>query len=107
MRNSSLIITVIVPATVVGVPALLQVRPAFAQDACAAGSGSGIARELKGNWYCSQVPAISYSNFPGHGFYNKVTAMNAATGQCENVKYAYNGSLSPLNEEVSGPYSFP
>lgn len=71
-----------------------------AQQVCAAGSGTGVAQYLKGNWYCSEVQAITYSNFPGHGYYNKITNMDAQTGQCETVPYAYSGSLSPLNDEV-------
>ena len=72
-----------------------------AQSQCAAGSGTGVAEESKGNWYCSRAQAITYSSFPGHGYYNKVTNMDAETGQCQSEQYAYSGSLSPLNEEVS------
>ena len=67
----------------------------FAQE-CAAGSAS----QYKGNWYCSPVKAITYSGFPGSGWYNKVTKMDAASGECESERYDYSGSLSPLNEEV-------
>ena len=69
-------------------------------QACAAGSGTGTAQEINGNWYCSQVSAITYQNFPGHGYYNRVTNMDADTGECSSQAYAYSGSLSPLNEEV-------
>lgn len=65
-------------------------------QACAAGT----AQEINGNWYCSEVNAIAYTNFPGNGSYNKVTNMDAATGQCSFEQYGYSGSLSPLNEEV-------
>ena len=65
-------------------------------QACAAGT----AQEINGNWYCSEVKAITYTDFPGNGSYNKVTNMDAATGQCSFEQYSYNGSLSPLNEEV-------
>ena len=65
-------------------------------QACAAGT----AQEINGNWYCSEVNAISYTNFPGNGSYNKVTNMDAATGQCSFEQYGYSGNLSPLNEEV-------
>lgn len=74
---------------------LLFLPPTTAQ-ACAAGS----AQEIAGNWYCSQVNAITYSNFPGEGYYDKVTNMDAATGECGSVQYGYSGSLSPLDEEV-------
>lgn len=68
---------------------------------CAAGSGTGTAQEINGNWYCSDVKAITYDNFPGRGKYNKVTDMDAETGQCSSQSHPYSGSLSPLNEEVS------
>ena len=60
----------------------------------------GTAQEINGNWYCSPVKAITYTNFPGFGHYNKVTHMDASTGQCTQQRYDYSGSLSPLNEEV-------
>ena len=62
---------------------------------------AGTAQEINGNWYCSEVKAITYKNFPGNGSYNKVTDMNPNTGQCSTEKYDYSGSLAPLNEEVS------
>ncbi|MCJ1428468.1 target of Sbf [Sticta canariensis] len=68
-----------------------------AAQACAAGT----AQEIHGNWYCSPVKAITYSNFPGTGFYRRVTHMNASSGECSQQRYAYSGSLSPLNEELS------
>lgn len=58
------------------------------------------SRLCRSNWYCSAVDSISYTNFPGTGYYNKVTKMNAASRRCETVKYTYSGSLAPLNEEV-------
>ena len=65
-------------------------------QACAAGT----AQEINGNWYCSKVSGITYTNFPGTGSYNKVVDMNEGTGECRSEKYGYSGSLSPLNEEV-------
>lgn len=53
-------------------------------------------------WYCSEVKAITYSNFPGTGSYNKVTDMDADSGQCASEKHTYSGSLAPLSEEVGG-----
>ena len=61
---------------------------------------AGTAINIKGNWYCSSVDSISYTNFPGTGHYNVVTHMNTTTGSCTTEKYVYSGSLSPLNEEV-------
>ncbi|KAL8888197.1 MAG: hypothetical protein Q9215_004320 [Flavoplaca cf. flavocitrina] len=66
-------------------------------QACAAGT----AQQIGGNWYCSEVKAITYSNFPGTGSYNKVTNMDANTGQCTSEKQAYRGSLAPMSEELS------
>ena len=72
---------------------------------CSTGSNAqactaGTAQEINGNWYCSKVEAITYTNFAGNGSYNKVTHMDATTGQCFFQQYNYSGSLSPLNEEV-------
>lgn len=67
------------------------------------GCAPGTAEEINGNWYCSPVKAITYSNFPGSGSYNRVTYMDADTGECLQQKHTYSGSLSPLNEEVSLP----
>ena len=64
----------------------------------------GTAVEIKGNWYCSAVDMITYTNFPGTGSYNKLTSMDAITGNCETIKYNYTGSLAPLNEEVYDPH---
>ncbi|KAG8527097.1 uncharacterized protein KY384_008526 [Bacidia gigantensis] len=74
----------------------LAIRDTNAQE-CAAGS----AKKVAGNWYCSAVNAIKYENFPGHGFYNKVSNMNATTGECTSEQHNYSGSLSPLDEELS------
>lgn len=63
---------------------------------CAAGT----AQEIRGNWYCSEVTAVTYTDFPGVGSYDKITGMDADTGDCSRVRYNYSGSLSPLNEEV-------
>ena len=65
-------------------------------QACAAGS----AKEVLGNWYCSEVEAITYLNWPGYGQYNRITSMDVETGECTSEPYRYSGSLSPMNEEV-------
>ncbi|KAL8645303.1 MAG: hypothetical protein Q9226_007364 [Calogaya cf. arnoldii] len=66
-------------------------------QACAAGT----AQQIGGNWYCSEVKAITYSNFPGTGSYDKITNMDASSGQCTSEKQTYRGSLAPISEEVS------
>ena len=60
----------------------------------------GTANEIKGNWYCSEVTAVTYANFPGVGSYEQVTDMDADSGECSSVRYDYSGSLAPLDEEV-------
>ncbi|MCJ1266394.1 target of Sbf [Lobaria immixta] len=80
-----------------GTAFILAIAGSAAAQACAAGT----AKEINGNWYCSAVKAITYSNFPGTGSYKKVTQMNASSGQCTQQRYTYSGSLSPLNEELS------
>ncbi|KAL8794335.1 MAG: hypothetical protein Q9195_003162 [Heterodermia aff. obscurata] len=62
---------------------------------------AGTAVNVKGNWYCSSVDSISYTNFPGTGHYYLVTYMNTSTGACTTQQYDYTGSLSPLNEELA------
>ena len=80
---------------------IVFVSTAAAQAGAAAG-----ARELHGNWFCSPVRAITYSNFPGTGSYGRVTHMNASSGECEQRRHEYSGSLAPLNEEVTLPPLF-
>ncbi|KAF6225341.1 hypothetical protein HO173_012826 [Letharia columbiana] len=77
------------------IPSLLLFDGVTAQ--CAAGT----AQEINGNWYCSEVTAVTYASFPGFGSYEKITDMHANTGDCSSVRYNYSGSLSPLNEELS------
>lgn len=79
-----------------GTAFIFAIAGSAAAQACAAGT----AKEINGNWYCSPVKAITYSNFPGTGSYKKVTQMNASSGECTQQRYTYSGSLSPLNEEV-------
>lgn len=57
--------------------------------------------EVDGNYYCSQVDAITYTSVGGDGSYDKVTNMDSNSGTCSSEPYGYSGSLSPLNEEVS------
>lgn len=84
--------------TAVLIPSFAVFDGATAQ-ACVAGA----AQEINGNWYCSEVTAVTYTNFPGCGSYEKITDMDANTGDCSSMRYNYSGSLSPLNEEVGFP----
>lgn len=77
------------------IPSVLFSNGVTAQ--CAAGT----AQEINGNWYCSEVTAVIYTNFPGFGSYKKITDMDASSGDCSSERYNYSGSLSPLNEELS------
>ena len=83
-------------STVAASAALFLIVHGAAAQACA----QGTAQMINGNWYCSPVKAITYSNFPGTGSYLKVTHMDSASGQCSSERYDYSGSLAPLNEEV-------
>ena len=56
--------------------------------------------EEKGNWYCENVSAISYSNFGTAGQYQKVSSMGS-NGQCGFTGQAYKGGMAPFDEEVS------
>lgn len=75
----------------------------FFKGATAQACVAGTAQEINGNWYCSEVTAVTYTNFPGSGSYEKITNMDVDTGNCSSVRYNYSGSLSPLNEEVCSP----
>lgn len=59
-------------------------------------------RASDGNWYCSEVWAITYRNISQSGVYNRTTAVDPQTGICshEPVKYDGTGPLTPLYGEV-------
>jgi len=59
--------------------------------------------DYEGNFYCSQVEAVTYTGVGGHGSYDKITYMDSASGVCSSEPFGYSGSLSPLNEEVRQP----
>lgn len=63
-------------------------------QACAEGS----AHQLGGNWYCSAVNSIAYTNFGGSGSYDEITGMDG--GKCTSTKKNYSGPLAPLDGEV-------
>ncbi|KAF9699574.1 hypothetical protein EKO04_002562 [Ascochyta lentis] len=65
---------------------------------------SGTAeRASDGNWYCSEVLAITYNNISQPGAYNRTTYVDPSTGICghETVRYPATGQLTPLFGEVS------
>jgi hypothetical protein len=55
-----------------------------------------------GNWYCSEVTAITYKNISQPGEYNRTTRVNPQTGLCDHETVAYSGvsELTPLIGEV-------
>ncbi|EGC47378.1 conserved hypothetical protein [Histoplasma capsulatum var. duboisii H88] len=65
----------------------------------------GTAHLLGGNWYCSAVQAITYTNVGSSGTYNEIVSMNG--GSCSSRPKAYSGPLAPLNEEVSWHFRGP
>jgi hypothetical protein len=56
-----------------------------------------------GNWYCTEVMAITYYNISQAGAYNYTTFVDPSTGICghERIDYPAAGSLTPLFGEVS------
>lgn len=74
--------------------------------ACSRTSGelcSGTSqRSADGNWYCSEVWAITYRNISQPGVYNRTTSVDPQTGICshERVNYEGTGPLTPLFGEV-------
>jgi hypothetical protein len=56
-----------------------------------------------GNWYCSEVLAITYRNISQAGVYNQTTSVDPKTGICahQTVGYEGIGPLTPLFGEVS------
>ena len=55
-----------------------------------------------GNWYCSEVRAITYRNISQAGAYNRTTYVDPRTGLCshERLDYPTTGPLAPLFGEV-------
>ena len=55
-----------------------------------------------GNWYCSEVWAITYRNISQPGAYNRTTTVDPKTGICghERVDYPSAGPLTPLFGQV-------
>ena len=64
---------------------------------------SGTAELSNGNWYCSEVRAITYRNISQPGVYNRTTYVDPDTGLCghERLDYPATGSLTPLFGEVN------
>ncbi|CAI6271715.1 unnamed protein product [Periconia digitata] len=56
-----------------------------------------------GNWYCSQVNAITYKNINQAGRYNRTTGIDPDSGVCHHEPIAYSGigATTPLIGELS------
>ncbi|KAJ2905699.1 hypothetical protein MKZ38_004566 [Zalerion maritima] len=58
-------------------------------------------QDAYGNYYCSEIDHIVYSNVGGSGSYDVVSAMDTESGDCSFSSSSYSGNLAPLDEEVS------
>lgn len=63
----------------------------------------GDAQLINGNWYDGAVERIMFTDWGQAGTYNKVTDMS--NGQCMMEQVTFNGSMSPLDGEVSLDFS--
>ncbi|CEP22261.1 TOS1 [Cyberlindnera jadinii] len=54
-----------------------------------------------GNYFCSNVDAITYENVGYSGTYKDVTNMDETTCQCSQESVSFSGSNSPLDEQLS------
>ena len=59
-------------------------------------------RASDGNWYCSEVWAITYRNISQPGVYNRTIEVDPQTGICRHERVDYRGTdpLTPLFGEV-------
>jgi hypothetical protein len=81
----------------------LTLLPHFVLDKTAAQLCCGTSTLADdGNWYCSQVTAITYKNISQPGEYKRTTRVNPKTGLCEHEPVAYSGvgPMTPLIGEV-------
>lgn len=62
----------------------------------------GSASLSDGNWYCSEVTAITYKNISQPGAYNRTSQVNPDTGICDHEPVSYSGVeyYTPLIGEV-------
>ncbi|SCU91613.1 LAMI_0E06590g1_1 [Lachancea mirantina] len=76
---------------------LASVTPVAALAALTAASCDFVA----GNYYCSQTNAVAYSNVGYSGSYRDVTSMDETSCTCQQEEVTFEGSLAPLDEELS------
>lgn len=82
---------------------LITILLPFAHSKTAGELCRGTAELSKdGNWYCSEVRAITYRNISQAGAYNRTTYVDPRTGLCghERLEYPGVGPLTPLFGEV-------
>ncbi|SCV03179.1 LAME_0H08350g1_1 [Lachancea meyersii CBS 8951] len=56
---------------------------------------------VDGNYYCSETDAVVYENVGYSGSYMDVTGMDESSCSCTQESVSFEGSMSPLNEELS------
>ncbi|CDR42350.1 CYFA0S09e01750g1_1 [Cyberlindnera fabianii] len=54
-----------------------------------------------GNYFCSEVSAVTYQNVGYSGTYKDVTNMDESSCQCTQESVSFSGTNSPLDEELS------
>jgi hypothetical protein len=66
-------------------------------------------RASDGNWYCSEVRAITYRNISQPGAYHQTVDVDPQTGLCGHERVDYDGTdpLTPLYGEVMLAYQGP
>ncbi|PHH74422.1 hypothetical protein CDD80_3095 [Ophiocordyceps camponoti-rufipedis] len=64
------------------------------------GCSGGEATQQGGNYYCREVQHIQYRGFAGRGSYDEVVDM-PANGSCSFRAREFQGSLAPLDEDLS------
>ncbi|CBX95498.1 hypothetical protein LEMA_P026500.1 [Plenodomus lingam JN3] len=89
MRHSILISAIFLPFT-------------YSKTSSQLCSGTAVLSE-DGNWYCSEVEAITYHNISQPGAYNRTTSIDPRTGLCSHARqdYSSTGPHTPLFGEVS------
>ncbi|ODQ64660.1 hypothetical protein NADFUDRAFT_83577 [Nadsonia fulvescens var. elongata DSM 6958] len=55
---------------------------------------------IAGNYYCSEIQAVTYENIGFSGSYQEVTAMNA-DGSCNFDSKSFSGTNAPLDQDLS------
>ncbi|SCU95147.1 LANO_0E09450g1_1 [Lachancea nothofagi CBS 11611] len=56
---------------------------------------------VSGNYYCSETDAVVYQNVGYSGSYMDVTSMDETSCSCSQESVSFEGSMSPLDEELS------